>query len=210
MLLNRFETLLINNPVRDRMLDWTVSALMKAAGRPRFHNVLEIGCGAGAGIESITRCLRAELPESIDAFDLDPKQVERARSRLLPQSSLPKLRLSVGDAERIDAPDASYDAVFEFTIFHHIPDWQRALCEVARVLRPGGFFLFEELSREFFHDVGPLSWLLRRYTDHPWDYMFDWPAFERGIEEAGLRFLTHQPQLVPGWHRGVVIRPSTN
>lgn len=210
MLLNRFETLLVNNPVRDRMLDWTVSALMRAAGRPRLRNVLEIGCGAGAGIESITRCLRAELPESIDAFDLDPRQVERARSRLLTRSSLPKLRLSVGDAEQIDAPDASYDAVFEFTIFHHIPDWQRALCEVARVLRPGGFFLFEELSREFFHDVGPLSWLLRRYTDHPWDHMFDWPSFERGLEKAGLRLVNHQPQIVPGWHRGVVMRPSAN
>lgn len=210
MLLNRFETLLVNNPIRDRLLDWTVRELLKAAGRPRIRNALEIGCGAGAGIESITRCLRAELPDSIDAFDLDPRQVERARSRLHSQSALPKLRLFVGDAERIDAPDASYDAVFEFTIFHHIPDWRRALCEVARVLRPGGFFLFEELSREFFHDVGPLSWLLRRYTDHPWDYMFDWPSFAAGIEEAGLRLVTHQPQLVPGWHRGLVIRPSSN
>src|SRR5439155_351023 len=82
-------------------------------------------------------------------------------------------------AERIAAEDGRYDAVFELAIFHHVPGWRHALAEVRRVLRPGGVFLFEELSREFFSEVPVLSPLLRRFTEHPWDTMFDFPEFRR-------------------------------
>src|SRR5205807_2583560 len=119
--------------------------------------------------------VRRFRPRSIDAFDLDEEQVARARARLGRLSGA-ELRLWAGDAERIAAEDGSYDAVFEFTIFHHVPDWRRAIAEVHRVLRPGGLFLFEELSREAFHDTGAAGALLRRFTDHPWATMFDFPA----------------------------------
>jgi ubiquinone/menaquinone biosynthesis C-methylase UbiE len=42
--------------------------------------------------------------------------------------------------------DTSYDAVFDFAIIHHIPDWQAAVAEVARVLKPGGRFFFDEVT----------------------------------------------------------------
>lgn len=54
----------------------------------------------------------------------------------------------MGEAERIDSEDGRYDASFEFTIFHHIPRCRQAIAEVRWVLRPGGVFLFEDLSRE--------------------------------------------------------------
>ena len=44
------------------------------------------------------------------------------------------------------AQDGSYDAVFEFGIVHHVEDWRTALAEIARVLRPGGRFFFEEVT----------------------------------------------------------------
>ena len=202
MKLNPVELVLVNNPLRDLLLRSTVGWLWSAACGPPVGRVLEIGCGQGDGVREIVRRFR---PRAVDAFDLDEAQVERARARLAAPLGA-ELRLWVGDAERIDAPDASYDAVFELTIFHHVPGWRRALAEVRRVLRPGGVFLFEELSREFFSDVPVLSPLLRRFTVHPWDTMFDFPEFRRALGDTGLRVTALRPRPLAGWHQGVAVR----
>lgn len=204
MKLNPVELALVNNPVRGALLGATLGWLRDAACAPPLERVLEIGCGYGTGVEEIARRFH---PQSIDAFDLDEQQVARARERLSARTSNGvTFRLWTGDAEHIDAPDGTYDAVFEFTIFHHIPNWPRAVSEVRRVLRPGGLFLFEELSREYFYDTSVLGALFRRFTVHPWEHMFDFPAFRRALSENGLRLTALRSRFLPGWHEGVAIR----
>jgi ubiquinone/menaquinone biosynthesis C-methylase UbiE len=200
--LNPLELALVNNPVRNVFLRSTIAWLWSAACAPPLDRVLEIGCGQGAGVQEIARRFQ---PRAIDAFDVDPEQVERARRNLAGVDG-PGIRLTVGDAERIEATDGLYDAVFEIAILHHVPDWRRALGEIRRVLRPGGLFLFEELSREFFADMPIVGPLLHRFTVHPWDTMFDFPAFRRALGEAGLRVTALRAGLLPGWHRGVAVR----
>jgi len=200
--LNPVELLLVNNPFRDLLLRSTVGWLWSAACGPPVSRVLEIGCGQGDGVREIIRRFR---PRAVDAFDLDEAQVERARARLAEPAGT-AVRLWVGDAERIAAEDGRYDAVFELAIFHHVPGWRHALAEVRRVLRPGGVFLFEELSREFFSEVPVLSPLLRRFTEHPWDTMFDFPEFRRALGDAGLRVTALRPRPLAGWHQGVAVR----
>ena len=193
--LNPVELALVNNPVRALFLRATVGRLYDAACAPPLARVLEIGCGAGVGIEEI---LRRFHPAAIEAFDLDPAQVARARARLTDHSPNGlALRLWVGDAERIDTEDGRYDAVFEFTIFHHIPSWRQAIAEVRRVLRPGGVFLFEELSREYF-ETPVFGDLLRRFTVHPWEHMFDFPAFRRALADEGFELRALHSRFLPG------------
>lgn len=201
MKLNPVELTLVNNPVRTFLLRDTVGWLYDTACAPLCERVLEIGCGQGEGVREIERQFR---PGAIDAFDLDEKQVARARARVAVLDA--PVRLWVGDAEHIEAPDAAYDAVFEFTIFHHVPDWRRALAEVQRVLRPGGYFLFEELSRDFFFATPVLGTLLRRFTVHPWETMFDFPTFRRALADTGLRLSALRSRPIPGWHQGVAVR----
>lgn len=61
-----------------------------------------------------------------------------------------RVRLAVGDATDLrmafDAADAAYDAAFDFAIIHHIPDWGSGLAEIARVRKPGGVFVFDEVT----------------------------------------------------------------
>ncbi|HLM75963.1 MAG TPA: class I SAM-dependent methyltransferase [Polyangiaceae bacterium] len=204
MRLNLFETLIVNNPARDVLLRQTVDFLFEASGSPALDHVLEVGCGRGSGIGEIARRFR---PSAIDAFDLDEAQVALARRRLqeVGGSGAP-VKLWAGDTERIAADDERYDAVFEFAILHHVPNWRGALSEIRRVLKPGGLFLFEELSSEFFEDLPVVSALLRRFTDHPWETMFDHRAFRRGLEDAGFEVRAMRANVVPGWHRGVAAR----
>lgn len=204
MKLNLVETVLVNNPLRAGLLRSTVHWLYEAACAPRLERVLEVGCGNGSGLHFIERRFQ---PAALDGFDLDEKQVARARLRLGELARRRPLRLWTGDALQLAAASGTYDGVFEFAIFHHIPDWRRALSEVQRVLRPGGYFFFEELSREFFYDTGAFGALLRRTTAHPWATMFDFAEFRQGLADAGLKLIALGTHPVPGWHHGVAVRP---
>ena len=145
MRLNRFEFALMNNPIRAAIQRYyEVRQLLRLGGPLAGGRALEIGCGRGVGIELILGPFAAG---SVTAFDLDPQMVRRARARLAGQSSA--VSLWVGDATAISVPAESYDAVFDFGIIHHIPDWRLALAEVFRVLKPAGRFYAEEVMGQF-------------------------------------------------------------
>jgi ubiquinone/menaquinone biosynthesis C-methylase UbiE len=178
MKLNFWETVLVNNPVRS-FVQHHVEAprLLRLGGRLDGKDVLEIGCGRGVGVEVIFQRFGAAR---VTAFDLDPKMVERARRRL---AAYPRerLTLSVGSATAIAASDESFDAVFDFGILHHVPDWQTAVREVARVLKPGGRFYFEEVTRQALE-----RWSYRMFLDHPKENRFGVQEFVGELEKSGI------------------------
>lgn len=177
MLLNAVETALMNNPIR-RLLQRRFEAprLLALGGPARGARALEIGCGQGVGVSVILERFGAS---SVDAFDLDPKMVRRAQARHVGDD---RVRLWVGDVESVPAAAATYDAVFDFAIVHHVPDWRSALREVRRVLRPGGTFYAEEVLAAFIHDP-----LWRRVLHHPQQDRFDADRWCEGLEGAGFR-----------------------
>lgn len=93
--------------------------------------VLEIGFGSGLNLE--------KLPAEVTALDaVEPSDVGWAMSRARRAASrVPVERVGL-DGERLGACDASYDAVLCTFSLCTIPDPDRALAEVLRVLRPGG------------------------------------------------------------------------
>lgn len=147
MLMNRIETAVINSAARRGLQRYYEAPLLaRLGGRVAGGRVLEIGCGSGEGTRLILDKFGAA---QVDAFDLDPAMIKRAGRRLARYGS-DRVRLAVGSATdlrtAVGAPDASYDAVFEFGILHHVEDWRAALAEVARVLRPRGRFFFEDVT----------------------------------------------------------------
>lgn len=178
MKLNYIEKALMNNPVRAFVQKHHEAAIMeRLGGRCDGKKVLEIGCGRGVGTEIIFERFGAG---EVHAFDLDPKMVGIARRRLA-KFGQQKLRLSVGDAERIDAADNSYDVVFDFGIIHHIPKWEDAVKEVARVLKPGGKFYFEEVTKKA---LG--RWFYRTFLKHPTENRFTGDDFVSELEKNGI------------------------
>ena len=190
MRLNRLETLLMNNPARAWSLRTIEAYWMRSFATPVVGGcALEIGCGRGVGVEAIL----AMGAREVHGFDIDPAALTLALRRLRPR--LRQVRLWHGSADDIKASDACYDAVFDFGVLHHVPDWQAAVAEVGRVLRPGGCFVGEEMLRAFVdHPVA------RVLFDHPRDNRFDLTALTTSIERQGLRVLAsgHLGGLV-GW-----------
>ena len=178
MKLNRIEKALMNNPVRALVQRTHEAALMeRLGGRVDGGRALEIGCGRGVGTEIIFERFGAR---EIHAFDLDPEMIERARRRLNTYDAK-RLRLFVGDAASIEAEDSKYDAVFDFGIIHHVPNWPRAVAEVARVLRPGGRFFFEEVTKQALN-----RWFYRTFLKHPSENRFSAKEFVAEVERQGI------------------------
>jgi ubiquinone/menaquinone biosynthesis C-methylase UbiE len=178
MQLNRIEKALMNNPVRAAIQRWYEARLLeRLGGRTDGLRVLEIGCGRGVGTEIIVERFRAR---EVVAFDLDPDMVSQARARLARYLTA-RVHLHVGDAAAIAEPDASFDAVFDFGIVHHIPQWRDAVAEVRRVLRPAGRFFFEEVTRQALE-----RWGYRTFLEHPTYDRFSGDAFVAALEQRGI------------------------
>lgn len=99
----------------------------------RFARALEVGYGAGA----VQLALGAGVDElhGID-LDADPGAVVP----LLEQKGITP-HLARGSVYELPYERGWFDLVVSFSVFEHLADYPRALAEVARVLKPGGFFL---------------------------------------------------------------------
>jgi len=96
-------------------------------------DVLEVGPGFGA----TTRVL-SSMPGTLSVLELDRGYCERLRAELGDAAQVIQ-----GDATKLPFEDARFSGAVCFTMLHHIPSRElqdRALAEIARVLRPGGTF----------------------------------------------------------------------
>lgn len=102
---------------------------------------LDIGCGAGG----ITTHFATKYKVDATGIDVDPEQVERAKKLHGDDKYVDFL---VGDAAALPFDDSEFDLVFSQKVFHHVNAWREALEEVNRVLKPGGSYIFDDISFE--------------------------------------------------------------
>jgi len=183
MKMNTLESLAMNNPVRALIQrKYELPLLKKLSGRLDGMVVLEIGCGQGVGTEDLLERFGAR---KVIAIDLDDAALRRA-SRRLARYGEDRVSIRFGDAASLEFTDDSFDAVVDLAALHHVPDWQRAVREIARVLRPGGRFLFEEVSEQ---------WINRPHHrvlfDHPAENRFNTRDFTAELERQGIEVGDH-------------------
>jgi SAM-dependent methyltransferase len=98
--------------------------------------VLEIGAGSGA---MAARLLAHDPQLTLVATDYDAGMVTHA-SRTL-SAFADRATVQQADAAQLPFDDDRFDLVLSFAMLHHVGDWQRAVREALRVLRPGGRFV---------------------------------------------------------------------
>jgi O-methyltransferase/aklanonic acid methyltransferase len=107
--------------------------LVELAGVSRDADLLDVACGRGA----VLLAAAARGAVRLTGGDLSPAMIEMARADLK-AGGVDDVDLQVMDAERLDFPDARFDAVTAAFALFFLPDPASAAAEFRRVLRPGG------------------------------------------------------------------------
>jgi ubiquinone/menaquinone biosynthesis C-methylase UbiE len=121
------------------------SQLIERSGIRKGMQVLDLGCGSGAFTTFIARAVGDK--GKVYALDVQAdmlKQLERKLS--VPENrDIKNIKLIEGNAYELPFEDSSLDLVNMVTVLQEIPDRNKALQEVKRVLKPGGLFAVTEL-----------------------------------------------------------------
>jgi len=150
---------------------------------PERAQILEVGCGpAELWVQNSDR-----IPPDwrLTLADLSPGMVEEAR-RVLDE----RAAYRVADIQDLPFDDASFDGVIANHMLYHVQDLPRALCEVARVMRPDATFYCSTNGSEHLKEIKAL------YSDaEPWSWGF---RLEDAGDELSKVFPDVQVELHPG------------
>ena len=99
--------------------------------------VLELGCGKAEKTRQIA-------PQAAHILALEVDNIQLAKNRTI--TDLPNVQFEWGGAEKIPAPDSTFDIVLMFKSLHHVPMdlMDQAFDEIRRVLKPGGLLYISE------------------------------------------------------------------
>ena len=157
---------------------------LAAVREAHAHHILEVGPGDGAFAEKVAR----ETGARVAAVDVSDRMVELTRAR--------GIDARAGDAQALPFADASFDCVVANWVLYLAPDLDRALREVARVLRPRGRLVAGTVAKDTFAEVRELLGL-----DDPPAYSF---SAESGAAQLAAFFARVERRDV----RGTIVFPS--
>lgn len=150
-----------------------VEAVLEASPR----RVLEVGGGPGEAAERI-----AATGAHVEAVDTSERMVELTRAR--------GISARVGDVQELPFEDSTFDAALAAWMLYHVPDVERALGELARVLRPGGRLVAVTNGVEHLRELRELlggDFPTRSFSD------------ENAPELLGRHFVHVEERYVGGW-----------
>ena len=130
---SRWESVYRGHPILNRFNDKVMDKILKQLNPPRNALFLDAGCGIGDHSQRIARhgyrCVGIDLSETV----LRTARREAALSGLASRTSFVCQAL-----EELAFRDDTFDAVHCRGVLMHVPQWEKALASLCRVLKPGG------------------------------------------------------------------------
>jgi 2-polyprenyl-6-hydroxyphenyl methylase / 3-demethylubiquinone-9 3-methyltransferase len=154
-------------------------------GRAAGLRALDVGCGGGFLAEEFARL-------GFDVVGVDPSAVSIEAARAHAAASGLDIDYRVGPGEQLSLDDGMFDVAYCCDVLEHVSDLDRVVSETARVLKPGGLYLFDTVNRTLQSKLMikmSQEWPLTRTVDtqlHDWQ-MFIKPAeLTRTLSRHGL------------------------
>jgi SAM-dependent methyltransferase len=142
------------------------------------ERVLEVGGGPG----ELAARIQEELRCHVTMLDISPRMVELACAR--------GVDARVGDVQALPFEDGSFDCAVAAWMLFHVPDVDRGLAELARVLRRGGRLVAVTNSVEHMRELRELAGAAA------WERVF---TRENGAELIARHFASVERRDADGW-----------
>lgn len=139
MKMTKFEKFFVNSTRRSQRVAEYAEKMLRLVGSAPGQSYLDFGCGNGAAAIR----LASKLGLKVTGIDVDPEQIEAARSR---SGQDPNVRFLTVDGTELPFDDNEFDFVATHMVTHHIPDWQNALQQMLRVLKPSGYLIYKDFA----------------------------------------------------------------
>ena len=137
--------------------------------------ILEIGCGIG----KLSNSLYQEGFVNIVGTDLSSKSIAYGKTKY------PHLELKVMNAAKLEFQDNSFDACLSFDLIEHLPDIAEHLNEVNRILKPGGYYLFQTPNIIFNSIIE--TWKAKGFRWKPYHPSLQFPwTLRRALKKTGF------------------------
>lgn len=174
-----FSTLLLwLNPVRFGYFRRILLEQLKV--EPHGMETLDVGCGGGLLAEEFARL-------GCRVTGIDPSERSLATARAHAQQSGLDITYLAGVGEQLPFADAAFDLVYCCDVLEHVGNLAQVISEIARVLKPGGIFLYDTINRT------PLSRLILVKMAQEWpatrfmpSNLHDWQQFIKPRELISL------------------------
>ena len=153
---------------------------------PQGLAVLDVGCGGGLLAEEFAR-----LGCRVTGVDPSAESLETARGHA--RAGGLEIEYVEGTGEQLPFPDAAFDAVYCCDVLEHVDDLQRTLDESARVLKPGGVYMYDTINRTRRSRLVLIN-LMQEWRStalmepnlHDWDMFIKPSDLESALRKAGL------------------------
>ncbi len=166
---------------------------------------LDLGCGDGTYMRVLLD--RVDKPDELIGIDPQAIEIERARAKNIYD------KLIIGCSNSIPLSDSSVNMVFSNSVVEHIQDKAGTIKEVARLLKPGGRYVFSAPSENF---VPGLKW--KKWFGNFWPNLINWkfkhywlqsPAeWKKDLADGGLELVSWKYSLTPenlaAWERNLL------
>ena len=139
MKMTRIEKRFVNRKKKSERNIKKLESDLKLIDLAKIKTVLELGCGIGF----VSSYLAETYNFKVFGTDYDLEQIQTAKNI---QPKLEYLYFQVEDATKLTFEDSSIDLVLSQNVFHHIPKWEDAIKEIARILCSGGYFIWLDLA----------------------------------------------------------------
>jgi ubiquinone biosynthesis O-methyltransferase len=163
--------------------------------------ILDVGCGNGRDLIQLAtkgcKCV---------GIDLSSKMIEEARKELL-KNNIEGVKLEIGDATNLRFSNQIFDKVFASEVLEHIPDYNKAISEMARVLKPSGCLVITTPNRRSLYGFDRYvisEKILKRKSRHPYDAWKTFNELASALNNNGFKIVSFSGvcyipgSLVPG------------